>query len=210
MAIRPRVIAAAVVALLIPAGFALAPPPAPSDAALVDAYARAHAQELEAPALTAAEAPTVSRDTFTATAGIPTLAAHGTNYDFAKMILLFGGWPQTDDAVTAITRWLRQENYVDNWWNRNNPLNNGWGASGGTFMGGYPTLVEAARNAAEAIHTLPGYSGIRQALASGASSGEIENAIWYSSWATGHYAYGAHWSYAPVREVKAPASAWGL
>jgi hypothetical protein len=104
---------------------------------------------------------------------------------------------------------MRQENGADDWWNRNNPLNNGWGTQGGTFMSGYANLVDAAQNAAEAINTNPGYAGIKAAFAADGDTAATESAIWNSSWATGHYAYGGHWHYTPVDQVTAPAGAWG-
>jgi hypothetical protein len=136
------------------------------------------------------------------------LVADHTNYSWAKLVLWYGGWPITDDSVTTIVRWMRQENFVDSWWNRNNPLNNGWGV--GNYMNSAASLDDAARFAADAIHTLGGYSGIRTAFANAVSPAEAATAIWYSSWASGHYAYGSHWSTAPVPEVEAPASAWGI
>lgn len=136
------------------------------------------------------------------------LVADRTNYAWAKLVLWYGGWPITDESVTTIVRWMRQENYVDNWWLRNNPLNNGWGV--GTYLNAAPSLDAAAQYAADAIHTLGGYSGILAAFASAAPSDQSASAIWYSSWATGHYDYGGHWSTAPVPAVVAPDDAWGL
>lgn len=186
---------------------ALAPPTPPSDAELVAAYNARWGQTMQVPAHV--EEIEVVRDSYEATPGIETLKAGGTNHDWARMVLLFAEWPMTDDSVTVITRWMRQENYVDDWWLRNNPLNNGWGAEGGTFLGGNPDLVDAARDVADALTTNPGYSGIAAAFRRGAPSSEIERAIWASPWATGHYNDGAHWHYNAVPEVTAPASAWG-
>jgi hypothetical protein len=76
-------------------------------------------------------------------------------------VLLNGAWPITDNNVTVITRWMRQENYIDTWWNRNNPLNNGWGSGRRWRAGQLPEpAVVAAENAAEALHTHPGYASI--------------------------------------------------
>jgi len=162
-------------------------------------------EDVEAPA-------PVARDGFAATEAVTParVADGGTNYDWAELVLFYGGWPITEASVTTIVRWMRQENYVDSWWLRNNPLNNGWGTSTGDFWGGYASLDDAARNAADAIHTLPGYAGIREAFAAAVSSEESAYAIWHSTWAAGHYAYGAHWSTAPVEAVQAPAEAWGF
>jgi len=181
------------------------PPPA-SAKVLLEEYIEKNAQSLDVSAQVAL-APVV-RDQYSATPGIQTLAAGGTNHDWAKMVLLLGGFPMTDSNVTVVTRWMRQENGPDDWFNRNNPLNNGWGSGGGGGLGSYDTLTTAARNAAEALLSNPGYSGIVDALMASASTESVEQAIWASPWATSHYENGGHWSYAPVPEISAPAGSW--
>jgi len=184
----------------------------PSDAELLAAVADAHAQEVVAvPEATveAAAATVAERPAFDATPGYETLISSGTNYDWAKLVLLMGEFPMTESNVTVMTRWMRQENYVDSWWNRNNPLNNGWGSGGGGGTGRYVDLVDAAANAAEALRALPRYDGIVAALEASAPTAELERAIWFSGWATGMYNNGAHWSYVEVPVVAAPPSAWG-
>ena len=150
----------------------------------------------------------VSRATYSVTPGVDTWVRGGTNHDWARLVLLLGGWPVSDNNVTVLTRWMRQENGADNWWNRNNPLNNGWGSGGGGGTGSYPNLVVAAENAAKALHGLPGYRPIIDALAASAPTEVTEHAIWASPWASGHYANGGHWHYTPVDTVKAPPGAW--
>jgi hypothetical protein len=150
----------------------------------------------------------VARDVYSATPGIATLAASGTNHDWAKLVMLLAGWPMSENNITVFTRWMRQENGPDDWFNRNNPLNNGWGSGGGGGLGSYDNLVIAAENAAEALHSNPGYASIAEAFASSAPTEVTEAAIWASPWATGHYANGGHWSYAPVPVVVAPAGSW--
>ncbi len=152
---------------------------------------------------TAASAQTITRDSYGATAGLQTLAASGTNYDWARIVLLDGGWPQSEANVTVITRWMRQENGVDDWWNRNNPLNMGNGG-----FASFPSLMASAQGVARLIHSNPGMSGIDAALARGDDAAATEAAIWASNWAGGHYAYGANWHYTPVDQVKAPGGAW--
>ena len=186
----------------------IAPPAPPTDAQELQSFVDSHAQTLTVPA-TVAATEAVAGD-YSATPGVATLAASGTNYDWAKLVLIFAELPVTDDNVTVFTRWMRQENGPPDWWNRNNPLNNGWGSGGGSGLGSYPNLVVAAQNAAEAMRTLPGYQGFVSAFEREAPMDEIESAIWNSPWASGHYAYGGHWSYAPVEVVKAPAGAWGV
>lgn len=203
----------------------------PSDDDLLAAYEAAHAQPLPAAAAASASvaagdtaavdtaagdaealatvAPLIERPTYSATPGYDTLIASGTNYDWAKLVLLMGEFPMTDSNVTVITRWMRQENFVKTWWNRNNPLNNGWGSGGGGGTGRYVSLVAAAENAAEALHSLPRYREIVATLQASAPTEQVERAIWFSGWATGMYNNGTHWSYAPVPVVTAPPSAWG-
>ena len=154
-------------------------------------------------------ASTVQRDEYGYQPGIPTYVASGTNHDWARIVLIYAGWPVTESNVTVITRWMRQENYIDSWWNRNNPLNNGWGSGGGGGLGSYNNLLTAAQNAAEALHTHPGYAAIAAGFARSAPTAEIEAAIWASPWASGHYNNGKHWHYTPVPVITAPPSAWG-
>jgi hypothetical protein len=187
--------------------FAVAPPGPPTAAERLEAYIHENAQTLDV-----ADAAVVlphARDQFASTPGIATLAAGGTNEDWAKMVLLFGGWPMSENNITVITRWMRQENYTDSWWNRNNPLNNGWGSGGGGGTGSYANLVIAAEKAAENLHRHPGFQPIVDAFAASSPTEVTEHAIWYSPWASGHYADGAHWHYNPVDVVTAPAGAWG-
>lgn len=164
------------------------------------------AQSLQVPSDVVSQ--TVIRDIPTATDRVAELTASGTNADWAELVLVFGEFPVTDDNVTVITRWMRQENYTDSWWQRNNPLNNGWGSGGGSGLGSYDSLVSAAENAAEALRTHKGYSAIVASLDASASADATAAAIWASPWASSHYANGAHWSEAPVPVVTAPAGAW--
>jgi len=196
------------------AAFALAPPAPRTPAAILASYAAAYAQDVDVSSLQVATrleaSGALARDDYEATQGIDSLVASGTNHDWAKLVLLFAGFPMSDANVTVITRWMRQENYIDSWWLRNNPLNNGWGASygpGGT--GSNVDLVAAARNAAEALTHNRGYAGIRAAFLAGTDTAAVEHAIWESPWASGHYANGSHWHYSDVPVVRAPASAWG-
>lgn len=185
----------------------LAPPRGPTDAEVWNAYLESHAQKLTVSQ--DAAAPAVTRDGYSATPGIATLVAGGTNHDWAKLVLLLAGLPMTETNVTVFTRWMRQENGTDDWWNRNNPLNNSWGAPGEGGTGTNDNLVIAAQNAADALHSIGGYSGIVAAFAASTSTESIEQAIWASPWASGHYANGGHWSYVPVPVVSASPEAWG-
>lgn len=164
------------------------------------------AQELTVAADVAPE--DLSRDTFGATPGAETFIQSGTNHDWAKLVLMYGGFPITDGNVTVFTRWMRQENGADNWWNRNNPLNNGLGSGGGGGLGSYADLDIAAQYAAQNLRR-PIFSDIAAAFDAAGPTEGIEQVIWASRWASGHYANGAHWHYTPVDVVAAPASAWG-
>jgi len=152
------------------------------------------------------KAPVVNRDELGAQDGVQTYSTSGTNADWAKLVLLFGNWPQTEQNVTAIMRWMRQENGPPDWWNRNNPLNNGYGSGGGSGLGSYPDLVTAAKYAAENLQR--GYPDIVAALVDGSSADAVARAIWASPWSSSHYANGTHWSTAPVEVVTAPAEDW--
>jgi hypothetical protein len=156
--------------------------------------------------ITGVAAQAVVRDGVSATDGVKTLTNNGTNADWAKLVLMFGGWPQTEQNVTVMLRWMRQENGPPDWWNRNNPLNNGYGSGGGAGLGSYANLTDAARYAAENLQR--GYPGIVAGLAAGTSAEATAQAIWASPWASSHYGNGTHWSTRPVEVVTAPASAW--
>jgi hypothetical protein len=148
------------------------------------------------------------RGTIDASPAAEVFAANGTNRDWAKLVLLFGGWPITEENTTVILRWMRQENGVDNWFNRNNPLNNGYGSGGGSGLGSYDTLSTAALKAAENLKRGSGYVDIVAALERGDSADAVARAIWASPWASSHYANGTHWSTRPVPVIRAPESAW--
>jgi hypothetical protein len=187
---------------------AVAPPPQLSTQQLLNLYDASHSQKLTVSNTVVAEKITPTR--YSATPGIQALANDGTNYDWAKLVLLDGGWPMSDNNVVVILRWMRQENGSNDWWNRNNPLNNSYGAPGAGGTGSNGNLILAALHAAQALHANAGggYAGIVSALAASASPSATASAIWASSWSSSHYANGTHWSTAPVPVVKAPVSAW--
>ena len=191
---------AATLALVIV--FTIAHASGPTAADRMKAYIESHAQSMVVPDHGAVVS--LARDTYSATPGIPTLVAGGTNHDWAKLVLLYGGWPMTEANVTVMTRWMRQENGPDNWFNRNNPMNSG--GPGGT--GTYPSLTRAAESVALNLKKNPGYAGIIAGFADGRTTEATEAAIWASPWATGHYGNGSRWHYSPVTVVKAPPEAW--
>jgi hypothetical protein len=200
-----RVAVAAFALIAVPA---VAPPPQLSATQLLKLWEASHSQKLTV-AGDAAEV-TLTKSQYSATAGIQSLANDGTNYDWAKLVMLFGGWPQSDNNVTVLLRWMRQENGAATWWNRDNPLNNSFGAPGAGGTGSNPNLVVAAQHVAQALQRGAGggYAGIVSGLAASSSPDVTASAIWASNWSGSHYANGTHWSTAPVPVVKAPASAW--
>ena len=201
LAVGAGVAAVSLVALTV-----VAPPAPPTRGEQADAFLLKNAQSVAVPEGLAGSV--VSRDAFSATAGYKSLSAGGTNHDWAKLVLLYAKFPLSESNVTVFTRWMRQENGTDNWWNRNNPLNNGWGSGGGSGLGSYANLDIAAQNAAKALHGNPGYAAIVAGFESSAPTDVIERAIWASPWATSHYANGAHWSSREVPVVKSPDGTW--
>lgn len=183
------------------------PPPTVSAPAAADDAIAAETQELRVAGHV--EAPTVSQDSYVASSGSETLIASGTNADWAKLVLINGGWPVTDENVTVMLQWMREENGTDNWWNRNNPLNNGHGSGGGSGLGSYDSLVTAAWYAADNLRKRSFYTAVVAALESGTSAHAVAQAIWASPWASSHYGNGSWWSTNPVPIVAAPRSAWG-
>lgn len=175
-----------------------------SDASTRLATTQRYSVDADVPA--AASAP---KESYVATTGTQTLIEGGTNHDWARLVLIEGGWPVTDENVKLITRWMRQENGADNWWNRNNPLNNGQGSGGGSGLGSYVDLTDAAYYAAENLAMRSFYTDIVAGLEAGTSADATAAAIWASPWASSHYGYGTHWSSSPVREIAAPPEAWG-
>ncbi|MEO6944056.1 MAG: hypothetical protein ABI053_05030 [Lacisediminihabitans sp.] len=186
--------------------FAIAPPTPTGATGLVSTSTSAASQTLTVSSK--AVATQIKRDIYLVTPGYKTLAKNGTNYDWATLVLVSGGWPVTEASVTVMVRWMRQENGPNNWWNRNNPMNNGYGSGGGGGTGSYANLVIAAQKAAENLQRNPSFNQIEAAFAAGAPSATIEHAIWASPWASSHYGNGSRWHYTPVPVVKAPVGAW--
>lgn len=153
-------------------------------------------------------APAASHESYTAATGPETLIASGTNEDWAKLVLIYGDWPVTEQNVAVMLQWMREENGPDNWWNRNNPLNNGHGSGGGSGLGSYDSLDTAAFYAADNLLERSFYTAIVAALEDGTSAEAVAQAIWASPWASSHYGNGANWTTSPVPIVDAPASAW--
>ena len=200
-------LAATVAVLSLALTFALVPqPPATIEPV---AASETHAGATQAVSVGPdATAPPISRESYTASTGPETLIASGTNADWAELVLIFGDWPVTEQNVTVILQWMREENGPDNWWNRNNPLNNGHGSGGGSGLGSYDSLVTAAEYAADNLLKRSFYTAIVAALEDGTSASAVAQAIWASPWASSHYGNGANWTTSPVPIIEAPESAW--
>jgi hypothetical protein len=133
-----------------------------------------------------------------------------TNYDWAYLVLQDGGWPSTMNNLTVMTRWMDSEEPASDWWDRNNPLNNGLGSGGGSGLGSYASVVDAAYYvAANLDYDGLGYPAIAADLAASAAPGVTAKAIWDSSWASGHYGHGKSWFDGSADDVSAPPRAWG-
>ncbi|WP_448006614.1 hypothetical protein [Agromyces bauzanensis] len=207
MARRVAPLAAAMAVLSLGLTLALAPQPAAVTAPTAAGGTHAGATQTVNVAPDVA-APAVSQESYTATTGAQTLIESGTNADWAQLVLIYGDWPVTDENVTVMLQWMREENGPDNWWNRNNPLNNGHGSGGGSGLGSYDSLDTAAWYAADNLLKRSFYTDIVAALERGTSAHAVAQAIWASPWASSHYGNGAWWSTAPVPIIEAPASAW--
>jgi hypothetical protein len=133
-----------------------------------------------------------------------------TNYDWAYLVLQDGGWPSTINNLTVMTQWMDSEEPVTNWWDRNNPLNNGLGSGGGSGLGSYASVVDAAYYVAANLEYKGfGYPAIAADLAASAAPKVTAKAIWDSSWAGGHYGYGKGWFSGSAAVVAAPPKSWG-
>ena len=153
--------------------------------------------------------------------GSTTPAGQSTNADWAKHVLADGGWPQSTNNVTVIMQWMSSEEPPSDWWDRNNPLNNGYGSGGGAGLGSYNNLITAADFAAQNLQQgTSDYGHIVADLASSAAPATTAQAIIDSPWSCGHYSgsttcntsgnppWGAAFNHGSVATVAAPASAW--
>jgi hypothetical protein len=141
----------------------------------------------------------------------PPPPAHGrsTNYDFARLVLADGGWAQSANNITTMVQWMASEEPPGHWWDRDNPLNNGFGSGGGAGLGAYPNLVVAAHFVAANLNGGPGdYGHITADLRASAAPSVTERAIWSSPWAASHYGWGADFFKGHVPDVAAPARDW--
>ena len=150
-------------------------------------------------AASVAAAPADSKVTFT--------VSGQTNADWAALVLQDASLPLTKNNITVMLQWMDSENSPQDWWLRNNPLNNGLGSGGGAGFGSYDNLNTAASYVAQQLDRSL-FSGIRAALAADSDPSVTASAIEASAWAGSHYGYGSLWHAVDVQIVEAPASAW--
>lgn len=130
-----------------------------------------------------------------------------TNADWAALVLQDASLPVTKNNITVMLQWMDSENSPQDWWLRNNPLNNGLGSGGGGGFGSYDSLNTAASYVAlQFSRSL--FAGIRSALAADSDPSVTAQAIWASPWAGSHYGYGSIWHAVDVPIVAAPSSDW--
>ena len=104
---------------------------------------------------------------------------------------------------------MDSEEPVNDWWNRNNPLNNGLGSGGGAGLGSYSNLLVAAHYVALNLEESPAwYGAIVADLKASAAPSVTAKAIEDSPWAASHYGYGSAWHSGSVATVAAPKSDW--
>ena len=140
----------------------------------------------------------------------PPAKGRSTNYDFARLVLADGGWPQSANNVNVIVHWMASEEPISHWWDRDNPLNNSYHCgSSASGLGWCTSLTAAAHNIAANLNGGPGdYGHITADLRASAAPSTTERAIWNSPWAGSHYGYGRDFYTGSVATVAAPASAW--
>jgi len=146
---------------------------------------------------------------YNAEAATASKLGESTNFDWARWVLHYGGWPESSNNITVITQWMASEEPTSHWWDRNNPLNNGLGSGGGSGLGSYPNLLVAAQYVAKNLKEgTADYGKIVADLKASAAPHKTATAIWDSPWAASHYSYGRDWHSGPVATVAAPRSAW--
>lgn len=132
----------------------------------------------------------------------PAVLGQVTNGFWAALVLEDAGLPKTPNNINNILSWMRAEEPVNNWADRNNPLNNGLGSGGGAGLGSYANLSIAAAEVAQQLKSnAHGYPAIYQALANDASPTDFGNAVIHSDWADAGGSNGVpltHYGYNPL------------
>jgi hypothetical protein len=104
---------------------------------------------------------------------------------WAFLVLNLAGLPDTTNNITNMLRWMRRESGTT-WDVRNNPLNTGVGTTAVTGSSGFPNLIVAAQNTANALK-MPNYTAVYHALAQTATAHTFSAAVVASPWASSHY-----------------------
>jgi len=132
-----------------------------------------------------------------------------TNYDWAMWVLHDGGWPISANNVKVLTDWMASEEPPSNWFDRNNPLNNGYGCGGGSGLGTCSNLFAAAQYVVDNLTQNPGfYQAIVNDLKASDSPSTTAQAICASPWASSHYNNCSSFFMGTAGTYSAPASAW--
>ena len=132
-----------------------------------------------------------------------------TNYDWARWILHDGGWPESANNVTVLTEWMASEEPPSDWYNRDNPLNNGFGCGGGSGLGSCPNLFAAAQYVVDNLTQNPGfYQAIVNDLRASDSPSTTAHAICASPWASSHYNNCSAFFMGTAGTFAAPAGDW--
>lgn len=112
-----------------------------------------------------------------------------TNADWATLVLSYIGAPTTNNNVQNMLVWMAAEEPSSNWWNRNNPLNTGFGTGGGSGLGSAADLTQGAQDTASTINQ-SNMSTIKSALLNDVPLAQFEGALQLSPWAGSHYSNG--------------------
>ena len=189
--------------------FALVAVPAvapPQQASAAEIYDAAHAQILTVDK--SAKTVNLTPTKYSATPGFQTLADGGTNYDWAKLVLLAGGWPmsqkQRHGHAALDAPGERRERLVEPRQPAEQQLRRARRGWHGSLRQPDHRRAEGGRRAARRRRRR--LRGNRERARAHPNRRSVTaEAIWASSWSTSHYANGTHWSTAPVPVVKAPA-----
>lgn len=147
-----------------------------------------------------------------------TTTGQSTNFDWARTVLQDGGWPQSNNNITAVTEWMTGEEPASNWYNRNNPLNNSLNTTSTNGLGSYSNLLLAAQYVSDVLNG-SSYATVRADLAASSAPATTATAIYDSPWSCGHYSgsttcnsntaqWGLAWNHGTVPVVAAPAADW--
>lgn len=110
-------------------------------------------------------------------------AAGGSASQWVQSVLKDGSFPETQNNVNNMLRWMAAEEPPTDWSHNDNPLNIN---AGGTGSDTFPSLAAAAAKTAAVIKQ-SNMAGIAKALAANASINAFSAAVVASPWAGSHY-----------------------